>query len=226
MDLVGLFSGERGLEIGGPSPYFQIDGPFPIYLFISELDGCNFSSDTIWQGKIEEGKNYRFDKDKVGNLFICDVVDLPSRIPTASYDFVLSCHVLEHVANPLKAFSSMIHVLRRRGVIVLVLPKKTYNFDHNRPITPFSHLIQDYEQDVKEDDLSHLDEILRLHDLRLDPQAGTFEQFRQRSLRNKENRALHHHVFDMETAERLYEFFDLSILFKRESRDDFLLVGG
>ena len=40
--------------------------------------------------------------------------------------------------------------------------------------------------------------IYKEHDLSMDTPAGTFEQFRERLMKNYENRCLHHHVFDLE----------------------------
>ena len=45
-----------------------------------------------------------------------------------------------------------------------------------------------------------LEEILALHDLSKDPQAGSAEAFERRSRLNFQNRCLHHHVFDQALA--------------------------
>jgi len=82
------------------------------------------------------------------------------------------------------------------GALVLVLPDHSMTFDHRRKLTSVAHMMDDFDRDMQEDDLTHLPEILLKHDLTRDPGAGTLEQFRERSLRNFENRCLHHHVFD------------------------------
>jgi len=226
MNVVDFFLDKKGLEIGGPSPLFSIEGSFPIYQLIADLDGCNFSSNTIWQGIIQEGQNYKYDEGKIGYQYICDVTDLSSKIIGKKYDFVLSCNSLEHVANPLKAIEEMLSILKEKGVLLLVLPKKDGNFDHNRSIVAMDHLLDDYKSGVKEDDLSHLDEILKLHDLKLDPPAGNLSQFKARSLQNYENRALHHHVFDMKILLQIYDFFRLSVYFYKDLGQDFIIIGG
>src|SRR5713226_8445532 len=71
---------------------------------------------------------------------------------------------------------------------------KDHTFDWRRPVTTLEHMISDYENQTAEDDLTHVDEILKLHDLSRDLPAGTPEQFRARSLNNSAVRALHHHV--------------------------------
>jgi len=57
-------------------------------------------------------------------------------------------------------------------------------------------MLQDYDQNIQDYDLTHLPEILLMHDLSMDRSAGTREAFRERSQKNFTNRCLHHHVFD------------------------------
>ena len=72
-------------------------------------------------------------------------------------------------------------------------------------------MMDDYENDVGEDDQTHLEEILAKHDLRKDPGAGTLENFRQRSLDNLRYRALHHHVFNAQNTRELLSAMDLQV---------------
>ena len=60
--------------------------------------------------------------------------------------------------------------------------------------------------------MTHLEEILELHDLSLDKRAGTFEQFKNRSFKNSENRCLHHHVFDPKLIEKISSYMGLKIV--------------
>jgi hypothetical protein len=86
-------------------------------------------------------------------------------------------------------------VTRPNGGLILVLPDYRRTFDHRRTPIPIGHMLEDYARDTGEDDLTHLPEILELHDLELDRPAGSLEQFRERSLNNFSNRCLHQHVF-------------------------------
>jgi hypothetical protein len=82
-------------------------------------------------------------------------------------------------------------------MLVLVLPHKDGTFDHRRPVTSLDHLVEDQDRGTGEDDLTHLDEILALHDPARDPGgAADPGAFRTRSQQNAANRCLHHHVFD------------------------------
>lgn len=203
--------GKKGLEIGGPSSIFNNDGILPIYQVVTSLDGCNFANETIWEGKIREGWNYQYLKERdAGYQYISDAVDL-NRIKSNSYDFVLSSHNIEHIANPLKAMNEWKRVLKDGGLLLLVVPDKNGTFDHNRPVTTLSHLIEDFETDVGEQDLSHLPEILELHDLKRDLAAGDISSFKKRALNNYRNRCLHHHVFDTELVLAVLDHLDLAV---------------
>lgn len=68
-----------------------------------------------------------------------------SPIQSESMDFVIACHVLEHLPNPLKALKEIYRVLKPGGVLYLSVPDKRYTFDSKRPVTPLSHVQRDYE---------------------------------------------------------------------------------
>jgi len=218
------FKNKIGLEIGGPSKFFAKNGCMPIYPIVARLDGVNFSPKTIWTGSIDPSKGYLVEGKSLGKQFILDATDL-STLDKETYDFVLSCNNIEHIANPLKAIEQWLSVLKPNGVLVIVAPRKESNFDHNRDIVKFTHLLEDYNNNIQENDLGHLEEILKLHDLTLDPAAGTIEQFRERSLKNFENRCLHHHVFDLNVLSEIYNYFKLSIVTKFEIDTDYVIIG-
>jgi SAM-dependent methyltransferase len=204
---------KRGLEIGGPSRVFQADNLVPIYGVLEGLDGCNFSNQTIWEGQIVAGPSqYKFhDGKSAGVQYVSEAADL-NGIPGGHYDLVASSHCLEHVANPIKALERWLAVTRETGHILLIVPHKEGTFDHKRSVTTLQHLLNDYANNTQETDLSHLDEILALHDLDMDPPAGTIEQFRARSLDNFHNRCLHHHVFDSKLVIDLFDHLNVQLI--------------
>lgn len=217
-----LFCDKCGIEIGGPSSFFRHQ--LPIYKKVRSLDGVNFSSSTIWEGEIHEGKNYKYGIGKKGYQYICDATDL-DRIESGKYSFVLSCNNLEHVANPLKALTEWLRIIKPEGLILLVLPDKESNFDHKRRITSMEHLVNDLENNTSEEDLTHLDEILTLHDLSMDPPAGDFEDFKKRSINNFQNRCLHHHVFDIDLLKQIFRYFNIELLLNDWTKTDFIVLG-
>lgn len=169
-------------------------------------------------------KFYFSNLNKIGRQFILDAVDISSLKPY-SYDLVLSCNSLEHIANPLKALKSWINVLSFNGSLIVIVPNNVLNFDHQRLPTTFDHILIDYESNVDESDLTHLEEILDLHDLRLDPLAGSFANFKIRCLNNHKNRAMHHHVFDKFLLYQIFDYLDLNIVDFQETTNDIFIVG-
>jgi SAM-dependent methyltransferase len=214
--------GQSGIEIGGPSTVFATQ--LPVYQVIRRLDGVNFASSTIWEGSVQAGDTYRFHGWKKGRQHVADATNL-SAIKSGSYDFLLSSNCLEHVANPLKAMDEWTRVVKRKGALLLVLPNKATNFDHHRPVTRFQHLLEDYHGNVGEDDLTHLEEILQLHDLSMDPPAGDRDSFRKRSQDNFNNRTLHHHVFDADLIHEIFEHVGLDMIAQQKTDTDFIALG-
>lgn len=217
-----LVSGKTGLEVGGPSGMFAANGYLPLYPVIQSLDGVNFSSNTLWEANLNEGSSYKFG-DRTGFQFIGEGTDL-GIIPEGSYDFILSCNNLEHIANPIKAVMEWRRVVNEQGILLLILPRKESNFDHRRNITSLEHLIMDYENNTGEDDLTHLNEILNLHDLKRDPHAGTFEQFKKRSHDNLVNRGLHHHVYDQNLLNGIADYCFLKPILSYNSPTDHFIA--
>ena len=201
-----------GLELGGPSGVFSGSKILPVYPLAQRIDNVNFSSQTAWESGLRDGGDFRFASAKSpGRQFLREATNL-SGIADASYDFVLSSHCLEHVANPLAALRDWRRVTRDGGHLLLILPDPQHTFDHRRPKTTLSHLREDFLRDIGEDDLTHLPEILAQHDLTLDWPAGSPEQFRNRSLLNAQNRCLHHHVFDLSLMRAMLDETDWDVL--------------
>lgn len=191
----------------------------PLYQNLRNLDGVNFADETVWEGKLVSGQNFNYRGSTKGYQFISDATDL-SQIKSDTYDFLLSSNCLEHVANPLKALLEWKRVIKPGGSFILVLPNKVSNFDHNRPITSFEHILEDLTCATTEHDLTHLDEILALHDLAMDPPAGDKENFKKRSLDNFRNRTLHHHVFDLSLMKSMLSHLGLEIVHTTETPTD------
>lgn len=213
--------GKHGIEIGGPTKLFRRD--LPIYKVVGGLDGVNFSGSTVWEGSLSEGLTYRYLKGRVGRQFILDATDL-SPLPAGSYDFVVSSNNLEHIANPLRALTEWLRILRPEGHLLLVLPKKESNFDQRRDVTPFAHLLDDFERGIDERDLTHLDEILDRHDYAMTAETPDRDSLRERGLRNFENRCLHHHVFDLPLIERMLAHVGLRVQLRLTTTTDYVTL--
>jgi SAM-dependent methyltransferase len=210
-NLQHLFSEKIGIEIGGPSGVFKRRGIFPVYPILKSLDNCNFGATTVWEGVINSGETFHYDKSRdPGYQYVMEASDL-SIILSEQYDCFLSSHALEHIANPLHALSEWIRVLKPGGTLAMVLPHKFGTFDHRRPVTTLAHLIEDLKNNTTEHDLTHLPEILELHDLSMDSGALDIVAFEERSRKNFENRCLHHHTFDTQLAIDMVDYMGLQI---------------
>jgi SAM-dependent methyltransferase len=213
-ECAAFFQDKIGIEIGGPSPggVFGRHGLFPVYPLAARIDNCNFGSVTVWEGAVQPGATFHYDdRHAPGTQYVGEATDL-GFIADRSYDFVLSSHTLEHVANPLRALAEWKRVLKDSGVLALVLPHRDGTFDRHRPVTALSHLIDDQRRNMGEDDLTHLDEILALHDMTMDPEAEDRATFKARAMNNMENRCLHHHVFDTRLAVEMADLMGFQIL--------------
>jgi SAM-dependent methyltransferase len=205
------FEGKRIIEIGGPSFIFSPRGLFPFYsLKKAIIDNVNFSNKTIWEKSITS-KQFVYKNLILGKQYIHDAGDLKS-IKNNEYDILISSEMIQHSANPIKVLLEFKRVLKKRGIMIITIPYKNKTFDHKRDTTKISHLVSDYKQNMPESDMTHLSEILEKHDLSMDLLAGDFDSFRKRCLDNFNLRGMHHHCFDLEAAEKMFQFVNFEII--------------
>jgi SAM-dependent methyltransferase len=215
-------SAKSGLEIGGPSHVFETK--LPVYRHIQSLDNCVFAQETHWEGARGPGATFHFDQGKrTGTNFITEGFTLEG-IADAAYDFVLSSHNLEHIANPIKALYNWKRVLKPHGFLLLVLPDKHRTFDCRRPVTSLEHMRDDYMQDMGEDDMTHVEEFVTLWDYKKFPIANSIAEHRERYRNNYQQRLLHHHVFDLKSATNLVKFAGWQVLATERLRPNHLIL--
>jgi SAM-dependent methyltransferase len=195
---------KKGVEIGGPSPEGIV-----LYENAETIDNVIFSRNTIWSNHTDD---YHYYKNKKGKVIINDAVNI-SLVKNECYDFVFSSHSLEHIANPLKAINEWLRIITNGGYIIIIVPEKSVCFDHKRNYSSFSVLLSQYEKNVGEDDLSTLPEILKNHDLIMDPPAGDLAAFTLRSLDNLNNRCLHHYVYNDELLIEICNYFKCEFVY-------------
>jgi len=113
-----------------------------------------------------------------------------------SLDFVVCCHVLEHLKNPIKALGEIRRTLHPGGRAALAIPDKTCTFDRDRPLTPWDPLARIYRENittpVPED---YLDIVRYVHPKML--QVG--EEERRGYLRHLFRRREHLNIWDGHT---------------------------
>lgn len=206
-----LVTSRVGLEIGGPSAIFSDRGVLPIYSAATRVDNCVFAARTMWSNEDKGGQTFKYHPAKpAGRNFIREATCL-SGIEDSFYGFVLASHSLEHIANPIKAVREWIRVTKPAGSLVVILPHYKHTFDRRRKVTPVSHMRDDYERNIGEDDETHLSEIIECHDLSLHPGPITRDQLRAGILDNFRNRCAHHHVFNEENSSELLRACGLNV---------------
>jgi SAM-dependent methyltransferase len=207
--LVAIADALRGavaLEPGGPSALFRRRGLVPVYPRLKALDTLDFSEQTLWSGSQPTRE--------VRNTLIGEAGRLED-VQDGAYDALLASHVLEHLADPLGALGQWQRVVRPGGHVLLVMPHRDGTFDHRRPVTSIEHMRADAERQTGEDDLTHLEEILELHDLARDPGAPNREVFEQRCRENASTRGMHHHVFNSRSVVELCQAAGMEVVAMR-----------
>jgi hypothetical protein len=206
-----LFEGMHGLEIGGPSHVFSSAGPIPVYQIARRIDNLDFSDTTFW---IHEDRSEEYCPSQyleAGSNFYIDSHEL-TKMAAGRYDFLIASHVIEHLSNPIKSVLAWKRLLKSTGVMILVAPCKYFSYDCDRPITTISHLLEDYQKDVGEDDLTHMDEVILKHNFKRDKTFSSLVQHIERTKLNHENRIMHHHVFDLKLLRTMGEQCGLTVL--------------
>lgn len=236
---MSTFKNLSGLEIGGPSWVWLTI--IPIYQSIKNLDNIITPSTKNENEFLKKHKSIRYQKGqmidatkgwikakegsnqfnwfllKKGDLIFQDATDLDI-IEKENYDFVVCSNVLEHIANPLKALHEFKRVTKKMGYISIVVPDKRYTFDYKRPVTKLDHIRDDFINSVGEDDMTHLEEVLKLtdeestiHNAHPNQNFNKVE-FEAYCRDNFNNRGMHHHVFDLELLTSLAKEVDLKII--------------
>lgn len=129
--LIDKYCRGKGLEIGG-------------------ADNCVDGIDTL---KVDNKPDY-FHK-KYTTDHILEATDLHI-FEDNKFDFVITIHVLEHLANPIKALLEWNRLVKSGGFIFTAIPKKEKTFDRYRKKTPLIHILDDFRYDIGPLDATHI----------------------------------------------------------------------
>lgn len=190
--LIPLFSGKKGIRIGG-----ELSGEFQECLSHStKIIDVNIVPERLGQPTkadyLTDATNLYFAKD-------------------GEFDFVCSSHVLEHIANPIKALCEWKRVIREGGIIYCGVPDKRFTFDHRRQRTTLSHLIDDYQKDVDQSDTTHIQDLADNWDERLDLCWDNRQQLLEHIHQNPLS-GIHHHVWTKDDVVELLKYVHLEIV--------------
>jgi SAM-dependent methyltransferase len=131
-----------------------------------------------------------------------DIVDdgeTLATIPDASQDFVVVNHVVEHFQDPIRFFHNANRVLKPGGVLFMALPDRDKTFDRARPVTPFEHLVHDYDHGPAGSREEHFREFVRLADTHNGTQAWRTEAEYEALVAKlmADDYSIHFHVWDL-----------------------------
>jgi SAM-dependent methyltransferase len=128
--------GLRGVEIGAAAPQ-------------------SYNLDTINVDRADTDFYRRAQERAVGWAAPVDVVAEGDELPfeDGSFDFLLASHVIEHMPDPIRALREWVRVSSK--YVFLVVPHRDRTFDHERPLTPVSELVERFESGFRDDEDRH-----------------------------------------------------------------------
>lgn len=131
-----------GIELGAAA-----HNPFDLAdcLKVAPCDGALY----LYPQDLEDYKAYHHEQTRIsGEVAKVDVLgDFQSIYAAdATFDYLISSHVIEHVPNVLAAYVESSRVLKEGGVFFCIFPKRTATlYDATRPLITLERMIQDFE---------------------------------------------------------------------------------
>lgn len=154
-------------------------------------------------------------------FFKADAIPYPDK----TFHFILSEHMLEHATDPIRILKEWSRVLKPGGKIFLNLPHRDRGNDRYRERTTLKHLIEDHENQVPDDDQTHLPDwmenvvgrgLLPDHYAHMKPEEWI------------STGSIHHHVWVTEDIVELFEYLNFKICYTTDKlydrRDSFLVI--
>lgn len=129
-----------------------------------------------------------------------------SKVKTASVDFVIANHFIEHCEDPISTIKNHLRVLKNDGIAFWAIPDKRYTFDVIRKTTTLKHIIDDFEKGPKNSRAKHYDEwaeiILKLKNEVASKKARELE---------KELYSIHFHTYTLTSFKSLLNYMAKSL---------------
>lgn len=199
-NLISFFKNKNAIEIGGPSLWMNYLYPhLSSIVYFNCKDGMQAYSESYNQSNTV----------KINFGDILNVEDV--KCFKNNFNLCFSSHVFEHIANPIKALNNCKETLSKSGTIITVVPNKYLCWDKERPFTCISHLIEDYNKNTSELDLTHVHESSCM----LETRPTYYEDVGK----NNEKRVIHHHVFSTQVLQELHEYCGFKTVFCGEITD-------
>ncbi|WP_276503921.1 methyltransferase domain-containing protein [Terrimonas pollutisoli] len=200
--LVGAIRDHIGSQLSGSGIEFgAASNPFPcsIHAIIEYADFFdNFSEDSPYFN------NNTYTNEFVRCKYQTGIEDM-SGIADQSKDFLILCHVIEHVRNPLLAIEKAWTKLKPNGNLVLLVPHKELTFDSARDLTTLDHLILDYKRPLRERDFLHFVEFYEKAFVSANPYKRAVTEF------NNKYSDIHYHTWNEDSFLEMVNYFSKNI---------------
>ena len=219
-----IINNKKIIEIGGPSLHNYWIPKF--YDISSEIDILNYSDENNISLNFGCGLNNKTLNNKC-NFIRTNNTEEYILQNLNKYDVLVTSHVLEHQANPLKQLLLWKKLLKPNGFMIHVLPEKEHTSDKLRKITNFDKILLKFKNNVQEDDISEIDELidctchLHLYDKTIiltENEINYNRNLLQYYKNNKDivakSNPLHQHVYDFDLLDKISNFIEMKqILF-------------
>lgn len=189
VNLADKFLKGSGVEIGA------LDCPTPV-----PVSACVRYVDRVSTARLREYYPELAERQLVEPDIIEDGEKLTS-IPDESLDFIIANHMLEHCENPLGTIQVHFSRLRPGGVLYYAIPDKRHCFDQPRPLTSFSHLLEDEKDGGEESRWRHYLEWSELVNGLNDPSEAKHNA--EENMRN--SYSIHFHVWTAESFKEMLQ---------------------
>ena len=122
---------------------------------------------------------------------------LLDKINSDKFNFVYSSHVVEHTPNPISALNDQLRVIKKRGLVYVVIPNKKNTYDKKRKVTPASVLINKFEKNIYDHTIDEALDVVKnttTHNLYESHKDNPLDMAKKMII---EKQGIHHyHVFD------------------------------
>jgi len=195
-DYIGASLKGRGLEFGAAS------NPFPTAPE-SEVEYADIYDHSLASSPYHGNVHYTH-SDFVTCKYITSIEKM-SGIADESYDFIIACHVIEHVTNPLLCIESVWKKLKPNGKFVLLVPHMDLTFDSKRDLTTLEHIVLDYKRPLKERDFLHFVEFYEKAFVSSNPFQKATQEFGNRF------HDIHYHTWNETSFLNMVKYFSDNI---------------
>lgn len=129
-----------------------------------------------------------------------------------AFDFVASSHVLEHTANPPRQIEEWLRVVRRGGIVYMIVPDKRFCFDRRREVTPLAHFVGEYESDVSSTAIEHYRDYIVNTNGEDGLTRDTSDEFIEKD--HASQSSIHVHTFTADSLREFLEYFARPLAFE------------